>query len=472
MRTIILPLLFVFAHLAVLAQNTGGIIIHEVGEIELDPPPGGNTGGTTNTANERDIYIIHGTGGNAEAMMPAENLIDAQSNPGQRWPQIRITEGYDYNDLASMQAGAQELRALIPSRQAQLAAGVNPDRSFLIGPSYGGLVARQLLLEYSAAERPFGGIVSFASPNEGSRAATNRRELVQASLALTSDLAKGPVIEFAEGKWWLSFQIDLPAGIPGIMAMVPGNPNLAALPDTDPAFPSIHIICEEERGDLVWRFMNSLPLNLSTGLQGANFNISNPRNLPDFTSNTDDPFLGDMINNEAHYLNRYQAWLRRKINTPNGSWYGGRHYSGRELESLRDSWRDGWVAIRTFDDVYKGINGFHVDTWGWIQAAGFCTCSTPYGGFTFPTANPFDCQNNGCPSGYHTLTQARRWDVINRVYLPNDGVVTAASQAGYGSFRVEQPGDDHFSKSNSAVHRDAMERILDGRSHPWFRSSQ
>ena len=463
---------------------------------------------------DRGMYVIHGTGGNAEAVAPAERLIADNDGDGERWAEMGETEGYDYDDLIGISQGAAEVRDLIPTRAEQMARGIDPDRSFLIGPSYGGLVARRLLRDIPTDERPFGGIISLATPHEGTQMATNREELFAAGIDLASRMGRGPVAEHLEGVFFISwFNIDklyqsvsgiiensaallfpiidngvivgdqqLSPSLQGIRDMIPGSAELAALPATDNGFPSLHIVCTEEEDDLVWRFMNSLPIEADLEYQGVNITIPNVRELPDFSANTDEPFRTDMINNEAHYLERYTVWRDRHASASVfGDWYGGTHYSRGEMDDLKNAWHDGWEAISNFDDTYKQLAGFFDDTWAQVTTGRGCRCTSGSYSWIISSGNESECVEAGRPDpvsgepacpGATWASGTTNWEIISRFYRPNDGVVTVESQAAWGTTRMDQVGDDHFTKSNSTAHQITMERILDGSSHPFFRSTR
>lgn len=434
-----------------------------------------------------------------------------------RWGEIRMTEGYGHNELPGVVSSAQQMEALIPTRAEQMAAGVNPDRSFLFASSYGALTARRLMDDLDEDERPFGGIVTLGGVNGGTTAADARVELIDAAANFGVTVARAPIVENLEGMFFVSwFNIDrlygsLTNGIPDLLTaafpivengfnvaidigdngvafglpptraitdMSPTSAVVTGLSETDPDFPSVTIVNVEQEDDLLWRFLNAVPVGnpisrtrnpdapIQWTFEGLNYEDR-------FSSNDDEPFLTDMINNEAHYLNRWHTWRDRRSAAPRwGDWYGGTHYSRNEMETLRNNWREGYFAIFNFDDVYKGTSGFQEDEFGWVETGGFCTCNSSGFPFTFPTTNEAHCSQSAC-GGYFT-PGARRWQLINRTYFPNDGIVTEASQASWGNRRVDQPGDNHFQKSNSRAHQRAVQRILNGdaggQSGDFFRS--
>lgn len=152
----------------------------------------------------RMVYFVHGLNGDNGAWVRGAEAV-TQGAPGFQARKAYTVQPDYVNGQASLGAAITTLNPLLVL-DGSLPSTYNPHRGIIIGHSQGGLVARWLDRYYSDPvnrhERDFGGLVTFATSNQGAQIINNKESIQGLLRDFGKNLSAGPKSQFTQSETW------------------------------------------------------------------------------------------------------------------------------------------------------------------------------------------------------------------------------------------------------------------------------
>ena len=431
---------------------------------------------------ERLAYFVHGLGGNRDSWGRVAPLVQSNLYPG--FPArrlIALKPEYSQFDLygAALELGNSMVSLGFPHLHPNAPKGGN----IVIAHSQGGIVSRALdhLYTQNNSTRWFGGIASFGSPHGGARIANNYTQLYSLAEDACNSLTIGPVTEEIESNFWLDLlPLPLATGLVNYVCEFVGH-DLLPVVASDFALPilddyKVGAAAIEQLND----FESSTPLVSFYGVEEEpvfwrvlyNLGDSLPNEFEPFQANGEQDFLEEVDDVTNHYYNKYQHYFHetqeyeRKLRDWGDNMFVGALFLAfhnnryQEVKGIRDNYIKGFNWLTAADTHFRLITGAAEFLTGNTMV---CFCEEGFADQTtiVPCADVSNFEN--CGRRIETAEYMAEYE--------SDGIVTTNSATSVpGAINVKLEHANHQQLLNSAQTREALDGLLNGYYHPFFKT--
>lgn len=446
-------------------HHTGITISPEPDPPPVTPPPVAHTGpvgpsGPT-TAADRRVYFLHGLAGNQGAWTDANAHVSRTYRV-----EGQSVDWVDYQNGGLSSASTNVDRRLFQSPSTVAEAGLDPDHTFVIGHSMGGLAAREIVRQYVSDGIPredyrVNGIVTFATPHDGAAIIDN--------LALSDDLFSEGCTALVAGPREQALQADpgfvfgwiirllnvdavieeisltlcegLAPAIGGILVTDRiANPSgldigtntafMQQLTTDDPQAAALlprGMIGSREQDPVLWRMLGSQLADVNAF---ATFGANDDSRIVEAVQDMVEDYEAKVDENEAE-AEDFEIWWP--------IWQVLDHI--QKHQRTAEAWQRGVDWLEGVNEDWEAVigatkRGTRYEIWN-------CDCSNTERTGTVTAGSKQACLNYGCQDGsfveYH----------YDKIELGNDGVVVLDSQIGWdGAPKLETRGSNHFQIRN------------------------
>lgn len=454
----------------------------------------------------RDVFFVHGLGGNGgswDNMVPYVEYGNGTTEEFLGWKVDAHTPSYDLNQTSLWSIGSEVEEEIMSFGLDELWCD-----NIAIGHSMGGLALRVMDQNFTITEqeKPYGAIITFATPHLGAVVAENLVAgemddfIVNACQALTA----GPLQTFEEGNVFfdilgdvglltlqelkdkvcenvghISFdQIKNRYTADVVADLVPNTNNINTL-NNGPVDPFIRKALfygvEKDNGTMAWRFFHS-------AIAGVNFPDEGV-GLAGY--NDDEPAKDQMHKVQNKYIGEAERWqeifeewsdipsdfclnpFKRPVHIDvngDGTFDVLRCKNKGEVYLLWNSWANGETWTLELNDIWKNAIGM-------IESVETCNCiiddvldeDPDFETISWVLEEGEDCNHPGAISCWTTLESVE--------VHQSDAVVLTESQLAFPGLNydpIRLYGSNHLQMRNDENTVHAMKMIFDGHIDEWF----
>ncbi len=150
------------------------------------------------TPNYRLVFWVHGLGAQYSTSW-AKASAASELGAGTSFPARKVhSYTMDYNETGIEAAGNELRNDMVPIAYSPAYEDLEPEKNFIIAHSQGGIVSREIDLQYfndGGLSQSIGGIVTFGSPHQGARILNNKTMIQEAMADACASLTLGPVLD-------------------------------------------------------------------------------------------------------------------------------------------------------------------------------------------------------------------------------------------------------------------------------------